>query len=100
MPPRKCFCEENMSNRWVEFHDTVTLERLVENPYDYGIFYGCRSLRNLLHFLRDQPAAVAGARESALRKVQRCIAAAGGVSLHPVWLEYRIARQLQTVHRE
>jgi hypothetical protein len=89
-----------MSNRWVECYDTVTLERLVENPYDYGIFYGCRSLRNVLHFVRDHPAAVAGARESALRTVQRRIAAAGSVSSHPVRLEYRIARQLQTVHRE
>jgi hypothetical protein len=94
------FCEEIMSNRWVECYDTVTLERLVENPYDYGIFYGCRSLRNVLHFVRDHPTAVAGARESALRKVQRRIAAAGSVSSHPVRLEYRIARQLQTVHRE
>jgi hypothetical protein len=100
MLPRSCFCEEIMSNRWVECHDTVTLERLVENPYDYGIFYGCRSLRNVLHFVRDHPAAVAGARESALRKVQRCIAAAGSESSRPVRLEYRIARQLQTVHRE
>src|SRR5258708_16675463 len=99
MPSRRCFCEEIMSDRWVECHDTVTLERLIENPYDYGIFYGCRSLRIVLHFVRDRPASVAGARESALRKVQRCIAAAGGVSSHPVRLEYRIARQLQTVHR-
>jgi hypothetical protein len=89
-----------MSNRWIECHDTVTLERLVENPYDYGMFYGCRSLRNVLRFVRDHPAAVAGARESALRKIQRCIAAAGSACSHPVRLEYRIARQLQTVHRE
>src|SRR5258708_34620948 len=99
MPPRRCFCEEIMSDRWVECHDTVTLERLIENPYDYGIFYGCRSLRIVLHFVRDRPASVAGARESSLRKVQRSIAAAGGVSSHPVRLEIRKARKLQHIKR-
>src|SRR5260221_14398316 len=100
MPPRRCFCDEIMSDRWVECHDTVTLERLIENPYDYGIFYGCRSLRIVLHFVRDRPASVAGAGESGLRKGPRCIAAAGGVSSHPVRLESQISRQLQTVQRE
>ncbi len=89
-----------MSNRWIECRDAVTIERLVEDPYDYGIFYGCRSLRNVLHFVRDHPATVAGARESALRKIHRCIAPARNAYSHPVRLEYRIARQLQTVHRE
>ena len=89
-----------MSNRWIECRDAVIFERLVDDPYDYGIFYGCRSLRNVLHFVRDHPATVAGARESARRKIERCIAPARNACSHPVRLEYRIARQLQTVHRE
>jgi hypothetical protein len=94
------FRDEIMSNRWIESPDTVTLEPLVENPYDYGIFYGRQSLRNVLQFVRDHPVDVADARESALRKIHRCIARASNAYSHPIRLEYRIARQLQTVHRE
>jgi hypothetical protein len=89
-----------MRNRWKEGRDAITIQRLVEDPYAYGLFYGCRSLRNVLHFVRDRPASVAGARESALRKIQRCIGPARSACSHPLRLEYRIARQLQTVHRE
>jgi hypothetical protein len=89
-----------MTNRWIECPNPVTLEPVVENPCDYGIFYGCKSLRNVLQFVRDQPAGVRDARESALRKIHRCMARARKASSHPVRLEYRIARQLQIVHRE
>jgi hypothetical protein len=89
-----------MTNRRIECANPVPLEPVVEKPYDYGIFYGCESLRNVLQFVRDQPAGLEGARESALRKIHRCIARARKTSSHPVRLEYRIARQLQIVHRE
>jgi hypothetical protein len=89
-----------MSNRRIEFRNPVALEPLVEKPHEYGIFYGCKSLRNVLQFVRDSPTSVDGARESALRKILRCIARAGKACSRPVRLEYRIARQLQIVHRE
>jgi hypothetical protein len=89
-----------MSNHWIECRDRATLEPLVENPCHYGIFYGFHSLRNVLQFVRDRPVTLDGARESALRKIRRCMGRARSAHSHRVRLEYRIARQLQIVHRE
>jgi hypothetical protein len=89
-----------MSHHWIECRERVTLEPLVGDPYHYGIFYGRHSLRNVLQFVRDHPVTLDGATESAFRKIQRCIGRARSRRSHRVRLEYRIARQLQIVHRE
>src|SRR6516165_862682 len=89
-----------MSNHWIECRNRATLEPLVENPYRYGIFYGCHALREVLQFVRDHPETLDGAGDSASRKIQRCMGRARNARSHRVRLEYRIARQLQKVHRE
>jgi len=89
-----------MSNHWIECRNRATLEPLVENPYRYGIFYGCHALREVLQFVRDHPETLDGAGDSASRKIQRCMGRARNARSHRVRLEYRIARQLQIVHRE